>query len=335
MARYRKVEVALWSDDRFLSLSHAQPNGQTLWLYLLCGPRTTTFPGLIVARAEVMASDLGWLPQTFHETFAELSAQGLVKVDWKVGLVMLRKALFDSLGEPRETAKPSNPNQLKHWSLSWETVPECDLKFEYLEQLECFAKALGETFEKGFREGWAKPLAKRLARPSRIQDSGFRTQETGIRIERDSETPAALGSSLELFKSKVDASAPEINARHAHPRKPRAPKRPTFTAIEKSIAMRVLAKLTERSRVRYTGCDDHVALIAHHLRRGVTEHELRGVIAYCADELEWLDDPKMHRHLKPETLFGPKTLSRYLDPSRTYVAENNIPFIDPVQEAAS
>ncbi len=313
MARYRKVEVATWSDARFLSLSSAQPNGQTLWLYLLCGPRTTTFPGLVVAREEVIASDLGWTLKGLREGYGECLGKGLVKADWNVGLVFLRKALFDGCGDPRDTARPSNPNVLKNWALSWELIPECELKFEYLDQLELFANRLGETFPEAFRKAFAKPLAKRSAQPSPNQESGVRSQEAGTGM-KNSARPSVGGSSLEILQAKVDALAPRANAR-------RRPKPSEPTPDERDSAMRVLGKLSSRNGVRYTGSDEHVGLIVRHLRSGVSELELRYVVGYCAAELEWADDADMAKYLRPETLFGPKTISKYLDPARTWASK--------------
>jgi uncharacterized phage protein (TIGR02220 family) len=317
MARYRKVEVATWNDDRFLSLSAPQSNGQTLWLYLLCGPRTTTFPGLVTAREEVMASDLGWTLKGFREAYGELSSHELVKDDWKAGLVLLRKSLFDSSGEPRDTAKPSNPNVLKNWSLSWEVIPECDLKFEYLHSLGLFADSLGETFAKAFREAFAKPLLKASTRPSPNQESGsgVRKQEQDT---KNSAAPAACGSPFDVFKAKVDKA---VRTRRPKPSEP--------TADELTAALRVLSKLTERNGVKYSGTTDHIGLIVRHLRNGVPEMHLRYVIGYCAAELEWASDPEMAKYLRPETLFGPKTLSKYLDPALAWI--DKLP-VEPAQE---
>lgn len=94
------------------------------------------------------------------------------------------------------------------------------------------------------------------------------------------------------------------------------------TESERSDALEVLGKLGERNGVRYTGTDQHVRLIAKHLRDGVTKLELRAVVAYCAFTLEWSSDEKMRRYLTPETLFGPNTIAKYLDPARsTYAPE--------------
>lgn len=245
MARYRKFEVQTWTDDKFQSLSAAPPNGQTLWLYLLCGPRTTTFPGLVVAREEVIASDLSWPVEGFRKAFQEVFAKGLAKADWKGGVVVLRKALFDSLGEPRDTSRPANPNVLKGWERSWETVPECALKTEYLHSLKAFAKALGKPFEKAFEEGFGKAFAKACAQPLPIQDSGSgdRNQDTGER-EEASLSPDPEPHSLRSFREQVDTTSPITNARLAHPRRP-DDRRGAVARVAWNLAATTHAELTQ------------------------------------------------------------------------------------------
>lgn len=92
------------------------------------------------------------------------------------------------------------------------------------------------------------------------------------------------------------------------------------TESERAAALVVLEKLGKRNGVRYTGTAEHIRLIARHLRDGVTEMDLRFVVGYCAESLGWEDDPAMAKFLRPETLFGPKTLSKYLDPARAWAA---------------
>ncbi len=99
-------------------------------------------------------------------------------------------------------------------------------------------------------------------------------------------------------------------------RKPKA----IATPAEQAIARVVLDKLGDRSRVKYSGAPPHVALIASRLREGLTEHDLRAVVGYCAESLEWESKPEMAKYLRPETLFGPSTIHKYLDAARTWAA---------------
>ena len=98
MSRYRKVEVSLWGDRGFRELSAAPPSGQTLWLYLLTGPRTLPIPGVIVARPAVMADDLRWSMEGFQQAFGEVLSKGIVKADSDTGIVWIPRELTGTTG---------------------------------------------------------------------------------------------------------------------------------------------------------------------------------------------------------------------------------------------
>ena len=77
----------------------------------------------------------------------------------------------------------------------------------------------------------------------------------------------------------------------------------------------VLGKLGDWNDVKYSSSEAHTRLIVRHLRRGVTEMDLRMVVRFCGEQ--WVDDPKMRPYLRPETLFGVESIAKYLDPART------------------
>jgi uncharacterized phage protein (TIGR02220 family) len=140
--------------------------------------------------------------------------------------------------------------------------------------------------------------------------------------EKNSATPSAGGAQLEILKSKVDAAVGEVGKRRAKP-KPSDP-----TPSELGVAQTVLDKLGSYNGVRYTRTAEHTRLIVAHLRSGLTEADLRKVICYCAIELDWKSDRAMVKFLRPETLFGPKTISKYLDPARAWF--DTLPSDDPI-----
>lgn len=65
---------------------------------------------------------------------------------------------------------------------------------------------------------------------------------------------------------------------------------------------------------------ESVLLVAHRMRDGLTELDLRSIVAYCghASGQGWADKPEMRPYLRPATLFGPKTHAKYLDPARSW-----------------
>lgn len=318
MARYRRVETKVWLDAGFKSFSAPQPNAQTLWLYLLCGPRTTIFPGLVVAREEVMASDLDWPIESFRKAFAEASSNNRVKVDLRTGVTVLMRALFDSDGDPRESAKPGNPNILKSWAKEWEQIPECRLKDEYLHQLKTFCDALKESFSEAFTQA----LGKAYGKASRNQDQD---QEQKQEQEIKNSAPPSAGGVL-------GGLVLDLSGRRAGNEKPKRPKKPKAsepTPAELASVRVVLDKLEAQNEVAYTGAKAHVSIIVARLREGYTERDLRHVIGYCAHELDWLNKPKMRPYLRPETLFGPENISKYIDAARAWVKKNGLDLPEP------
>jgi hypothetical protein len=112
------------------------------------------------------------------------------------------------------------------------------------------------------------------------------------------------------------------------------------TPEEREVGMRVLAAITERTGVAYQGSDHHLRLIAGRLREGVSYRDLRSVVAYCwaksglnwREKLDGQGNP-MAVNLKPETLFGPEGIHRYLDPARHWFETVARPAMTPEQLA--
>lgn len=148
--------------------------------------------------------------------------------------------------------------------------------------------------------------------------------------EKNSAAPSAGGTpEFEAFKTLVDRKVEErVKARKPKPKKPFE-----CTAIERHSALFVLAKVGSRNGVTYTGTDDHVRLIVNQIRNGITVDDMRKVLGYCAIALKWSEKPDMDAYLRPETMFGPKTISRYLDPARSWFDKQGLE-LEPIAEAA-
>lgn len=164
MARYRKVEIKTWSDDKFRELTPVPPCGQGLWLWFLTGTRTTNIPGVVIGTGRVMAAELNWPEKAFREAFQEAFDKGMAKGDLEAGLVWLPNA-----SRPRDGRnRPESPNVVRSWRDTWDEVPECSLKLEVWQQLKAFTEAFGEGFLKAFLEACRKPCAK--ASPNQEQE---------------------------------------------------------------------------------------------------------------------------------------------------------------------
>lgn len=103
------------------------------------------------------------------------------------------------------------------------------------------------------------------------------------------------------------------------------------TPAELATARLVLDKLGAENGVTYRMADGHVRLVVHHLRDGKTEGDLRAVVAHCAGLKRFQGDGR--EYLTPETLFGVKTIDRYLDDARTKYSKQ-IADLSPQSELA-
>jgi hypothetical protein len=157
MSRYRKIEVRIWSDEKFRSLSSLLPSAQALWFYLLTGPHTGPIPGLYRAGRAAMAEELGWDLEAFAQAFAELEDAGMVRADFQARLVWLPNALKHN--------KPESPNVVRSWRTEIDLLPECPLKREALTGIGAVLEDAGESFVAAFDEVMRPP--KVTPKPSR------------------------------------------------------------------------------------------------------------------------------------------------------------------------
>ncbi len=120
MARFRMVEVRIWSDAKFRSLTPIPPCGQGLWLHLLTCQQTSIIPGVIIAGKLTICDTLKWSPEQFDIPFQELYENGMANADFDARLIWLPNAL--------KYNKPPNENVIIGWKNMWSEVPECELK---------------------------------------------------------------------------------------------------------------------------------------------------------------------------------------------------------------
>lgn len=180
--RYRKVLCRMHSDGKFMALSKPQPNGQSLWQYLITGPHTTSVPGLFMAGEAQLAEALQWPLVGFRKAWAEIETLDMGRADWKARVVWLPNAI-------RHNA-PENPNVVKGWSASLDEIPECHLKYEAMEGLRMFLAGLGEPF--------LKPFPKPFRHTS---TQGLANQEQEQEQDQDPPTPLADAKGVRLTRA--------------------------------------------------------------------------------------------------------------------------------------
>jgi len=299
MANWRPVDVRVWNDRKFLAGSD---DARLLWLFLLTCP-SLPIPGVVVGGDAALAEQLGWTPERLRERFQELSRNGL-RVRRESRIVWLPNAL--------KYQPPANPNMVKGWAKKWDDVPEGSLKPELWEALKIACKSWSILFAKLFAKPSVDGSPNGFANGSGNGFTHEHQHEHQHEHEHYQDPPIPpKGGVARRSKSKPDVSPAE------------------FAAV-----MRVLGKLSELrgGDVAYEGAKSHVRLIAHQLRKGRTEAELYAVIAHCCDPKSeggegWKGNPEMHSRLRPETLFGPENIEKYLPEARvryrSHIARKN------------
>lgn len=191
--RYRKIQTRMYADEKFLELSAPDPNGQSLWLYLLTGPHTTAVPGLFSAGEAQLAEALGWPLAGFRKAWNEIAQRGMARADWKARVVWLPNAI-------RYNA-PDNVNQIKGWRDTIEEIRTCPLKAEAIAHVAVFLKRFRKPLVKPFLELFAKPLLE-------ATDVGLANQEQ----EQEQDTPPNPPEGGQLGDQPPSPSEPPVDA---------------------------------------------------------------------------------------------------------------------------
>jgi hypothetical protein len=149
MAKYRRIAIRIWGDEKFRTLSKPGPNAQTLWLYLLTGEHTLSVPGLSCAGEQALAEAIGWPISAFRRCFSEIAAKEMAEADWNNRVLWLPNAVHYN--------PPESVNVIKAWVKSLDAIPECPLKqkgiAKILVYLEVMTSDKSEAFFEAFHEG--------------------------------------------------------------------------------------------------------------------------------------------------------------------------------------
>ena len=151
MSKYRKVDVKIWNDAKFVALSE---RGKLVFLFLMTHPNLTIV-GAMRATAPGLAAEIGIPLEAFREAFREALSKGMAKVDKSAALIWLPNFL--------KYNKPESPNVVKAWPDAFDMLPECELKSQVFQHVKGFAEGMTE----GFRKPSGKSSRKAYRKPSR------------------------------------------------------------------------------------------------------------------------------------------------------------------------
>jgi hypothetical protein len=147
MSHYRKIDVRIWNDAKFMALSD---DAKMTFLLLLTHPYQTML-GAMRTSCAALADDLGWPSERLSKAFREVSAKDLIRHDEASRLVWLPNFL--------KYNRPESPNVVKAWVKAYELLPECELKAAVWAGSEAFVKGMSKAFVKAF-ESLSKDYAE-------------------------------------------------------------------------------------------------------------------------------------------------------------------------------
>jgi hypothetical protein len=186
VSKYRKVDVKIWNDAKFVSLSE---RGKLVFLFLMTHPNLTMV-GAMRATAPGLAAEIGIPLEAFREAFLEALSKGMAKVDKSAALIWLPNFL--------KYNKPESPNVVKAWPDAFDMLPECELKSQVFQHVKGFTEGMTEGFRKAFREAFGKGLPEDFAKTSPNQEH---EQEQEQEQEKKTLVPVGTTSRPEEFAS--------------------------------------------------------------------------------------------------------------------------------------
>lgn len=114
---YRKIDVRIWNDAKFRSLSD---DGQLALLFIFTHPSMTAL-GAMRATVEGLAAEKGWTTERFVDAIRHAISYGMV--------VANRDASFMGIPNFLKYNEPEGPNSvIKAWPRALEMIPECSEK---------------------------------------------------------------------------------------------------------------------------------------------------------------------------------------------------------------
>ena len=186
MARYRKIDVRIWNDSKFSSLSD---QAQLAFIFVLTHPTMTPLGALRGSPESLAADKYGCegsakaFREAFVKAFRELFEKGLLRSDSR-GLLFAVNFLKYNI--------PESPNVIKSWKGSLDVLPECKLLGEVLMAAESSVSSLSEGYRKAFREAFGEALAKATANQEQEQEQEQDIGKKKIEKEKEKAKPKSV-----------------------------------------------------------------------------------------------------------------------------------------------
>lgn len=192
MARYRKVETRIWTDERVSQLS---PDGRYIWLYCLTATDSNMI-GLYPFRRMVGIEDTGLTPDRFDAAFSEVTDSGLATYDPESKLLYIPGFL--------KVNPPQSRNHAKGMASAILEIPRTILFAQLYEKIEQLATEHTEIWDE-----LLQAVATRIRTPSGSRTEAVRVASGPRPKSGDlTGTEDLTGTGTGTGKDKTGATAP-------------------------------------------------------------------------------------------------------------------------------
>lgn len=138
MARYKKIDIKIWNDAKFLQLSK---EAKLIFLFLLTAPQLTLL-GAVPMDKYTVSKKIG-IPypipyqEQYEKPFQELIQYGILEYD-EIGLFWIKNFF--------KYNPPENPKVVISWRTNLDSLPECPLLIKVAKSAVNVCASRGETF---------------------------------------------------------------------------------------------------------------------------------------------------------------------------------------------
>ncbi len=182
MSHYRNIDVKIWNDEKFLSLSE---EAAFVFLHLLSHPEMKPY-GAMRGTVEGLSSEFPFFSsERYAIGFKELLSERLI--------IRSERGCFLRIKNFLKYNPPPNPNTLKNWLESVYYLPECPERIQLLKDFKPYAERFGIPLDIPLQEPYAE---------SRNTDHGTRITDVSPLIA----PPSPQTSKTEKAKAKNKTS---------------------------------------------------------------------------------------------------------------------------------
>ena len=185
MSHYRNIDVKIWNDEKFLSLSE---EAAFVFFHLLSHPEMKPY-GAMRGTVEGLSSEFPFFSsERYAKGFKELLDERLI--------IRSGRGCFLRIKNFLKYNPPPNPNTLKNWLESVYYLPECPERIQLLKDFKPYAERFGIPLDIPLQEPYAE---------SRNTDHGTRITDDSPLIA----PPSTQTSKTEKAKAKNKTSSEE------------------------------------------------------------------------------------------------------------------------------